>query len=333
MAKEIDIFNPVISKVPAGLEGKVVLIYGSNNLGKTRQMMKADKPLFLQIEQAGLNALRGVKYIPINKWKDIKQVIKQLLKDPEATKQAYQTIVVDEVEGFGKLCMEFIANKHGVKTVKEGNKGYGLWQEYETEVWNVIKQLVSKELGLTLVFIAHETEVEKSFNNETYSQKYPKADKRTIAPIVDQSNIVGHVYPRVDENNHAIPSGIQLEENTIAFARSHFRGVPPVIEPFSYKALEKAITEAILEEAGGVEEAIDYKQQAELNETDNLDFDSLKKEIVTLGTGLAKNGKKAEIKKIMELYLPANTKTADLEEKHVQSMALIVDDFKDLVEE
>ena len=34
---ELDIFNPQVSTVAKGLEGKVILVYGGNNLGKTKQ--------------------------------------------------------------------------------------------------------------------------------------------------------------------------------------------------------------------------------------------------------------------------------------------------------
>jgi len=44
---EFDIFNPPVSVVAEGLEGKALLIYGSNSLGKTYQATKFEKPLYL----------------------------------------------------------------------------------------------------------------------------------------------------------------------------------------------------------------------------------------------------------------------------------------------
>ncbi|MBD5073979.1 AAA family ATPase, partial [Xanthomonas citri pv. citri] len=55
----IDIFNPQVSVVAKGLEGKVITIYGSNNLGKTKQSTRMKKPLYLPFEK-GLNAIAGV---------------------------------------------------------------------------------------------------------------------------------------------------------------------------------------------------------------------------------------------------------------------------------
>ena len=47
----VDIFNPQVSTVAKGLEGKVILVYGGNNVGKTKQatLMKADTILHLRL--------------------------------------------------------------------------------------------------------------------------------------------------------------------------------------------------------------------------------------------------------------------------------------------
>lgn len=42
-----DIFNPNVSKVAKGLEGKVITIYGGNNLGKTKQATRMERPFYL----------------------------------------------------------------------------------------------------------------------------------------------------------------------------------------------------------------------------------------------------------------------------------------------
>ena len=42
-----DIFKPNYSVVAKGLEGKVITIYGGNNLGKTKQATRMEKPFYL----------------------------------------------------------------------------------------------------------------------------------------------------------------------------------------------------------------------------------------------------------------------------------------------
>lgn len=40
---ELDIFNPQVSTVAKGLEGKVILVYGGNNLGKTKRLSSGNR--------------------------------------------------------------------------------------------------------------------------------------------------------------------------------------------------------------------------------------------------------------------------------------------------
>ena len=56
MATVIDIFNPQVSVVAKGLEGKVIMIYGGNNVGKTTQAARFKNPVFMPFEK-GMNAI------------------------------------------------------------------------------------------------------------------------------------------------------------------------------------------------------------------------------------------------------------------------------------
>ena len=47
MAINVDIFNPQTSTVAKGLEGKTIMIYGGNNLGKTYVASHLSKPFFI----------------------------------------------------------------------------------------------------------------------------------------------------------------------------------------------------------------------------------------------------------------------------------------------
>ena len=49
--EELNIFNPQISTVAKGLEGKVILVYGGNNLGKTKQATRMKKPFTYHLKR------------------------------------------------------------------------------------------------------------------------------------------------------------------------------------------------------------------------------------------------------------------------------------------
>jgi hypothetical protein len=57
MSNVLDIFSPQISVVAHGLEGKVITVYGSNNLGKTKQSTRMKKPLYLRISLIALSLI------------------------------------------------------------------------------------------------------------------------------------------------------------------------------------------------------------------------------------------------------------------------------------
>ena len=73
----LDIFNPQISVVAHGLEGKVILLYGGNSTGKTYQAVRMDKPYVLACE-SGLNGQNGIPFANIKTWSDFVNVVGQL---------------------------------------------------------------------------------------------------------------------------------------------------------------------------------------------------------------------------------------------------------------
>ena len=117
----VDIFNPEISQVIKGLEGKLILIYGTNSTGKTKNLVQANKPLVCAFEN-GLGAINGVKNVKIKKWTDWTKIVKQLTSDAtiEEAKKQYATIIVDTADGMGDLASDFICGNFGVSRLGEG---------------------------------------------------------------------------------------------------------------------------------------------------------------------------------------------------------------------
>ena len=153
----MDIFSPIISKVTKGMEGKTMLIYGTNGNGKTYQSARFKKPFYLPFE-SGLNGIGGVPLLRIQKWSDFKKINKQLTNPNtlEKSKELYQTIIFDGVESSAIMCQDYICNKYDAESIKSRNSGYGLWTEYESEFKRELNLLTS--CGYTIVFISHESE-------------------------------------------------------------------------------------------------------------------------------------------------------------------------------
>ncbi|MWV44892.1 AAA family ATPase [Paenibacillus sp. HJL G12] len=321
-----DIFNPQVSVVSYGLEGKTITIYGSNNLGKTKQATRMKKPFYLGFEK-GIKAIAGVNFLPVNNWADFKKINKQLTSKAnlERAKEMYQTIIFDEVEASARYCSRYVCDKFEVETIAEGRGGYGLWKEYEMEYWEEIDKLLNA--GYTVVFIAHETFDEKR------GKIVPKGDKRAIAPVIDNSEIV--VYLRsngIDEKGNVIKSSGYMAETKDFFARSKLDYINPYLQEFTAENLENAVIEAIKkqEEAEGIK-AVSYEEQKETLESESLDFDELKKGILKAGQTLYGLNKSEEVNEIIEKNLGKGKKVTDFAKSHVQIMSVVLGELNDIL--
>jgi hypothetical protein len=327
-----DIFNPPVSHVAEGIEGKSFLVYGSNSLGKTKQATRLPKPFHLGFEGTGLDAINGVPFAPINKWTDFKRVNKQLT-DPrtlDKVHEIYQTIIFDEVEASALYCQKYIADKYGVETVGEGNEGFGLWKEYSTEYWTQIDKLL--KAGFTVLFIAHQAA-------DKDGKLWPKGDKRAIDPIRDNCNTIIFVKSNgVDKDGHVVKSTGYFHETPEFFARSRFDYIVPFIEEFTAENLIKAVEDAVIEQAKHDEvKPVSFEKQQESKETEEYNFDGLINEAKEIINSLITDEKSKKvnapkIKMIVDKYLGKDNKLNEATEKQVEQVAEIVSDLKDLVE-
>ncbi|WP_341323464.1 ATP-binding protein [Solibacillus sp. FSL H8-0523] len=322
-----DIFNPQISTVAKGLEGKVITIVGSNNLGKTKQATRMERPYYIGFEK-GLRAIAGIPFLPVNKWTDFKKINKQLT-DPKTLSKArelYQTIIFDEVYTSALYCQDYLCKKFGVETIGDGNEGYGLWKEYETEYWTEIDKLLNS--GYTLIFISHEETTKEG-------KKIPKGDKRSIKPIIDNSDVVVYLQSNgIDENNKVIKSSAWFAETPEFFARSRFDYMTTFIPEFTAENLEAAIAEGIRlqEEAEGIV-AVSYNEQKESYQSEALDFDAIFSEINEIGNRLASSGYLDELLESVERHLGKGKKVGDVKPSQVDLLSLLLIEVKELAEE
>ncbi|MCA1027025.1 ATP-binding protein [Cytobacillus kochii] len=319
----LDIFSPQISVVAHGLEGKVITVYGGNNLGKTKQATRMKKPLYLPFEK-GLNAIAGVPFMPINSWADFKKVNKQLTKQSEKAREAYQTIIIDEVDAFAKYATRYVCNQYGVNRIKDGNDGYGLWTEYETELWEEINKLLG--VGYTVVFIAHAKE-------DKEGKIHLKGDKRAVAPVIDNSDIVAYLHTNgVDENGDVIKSSAYLAETEHFFARSRFDYIATKIDEYTAENLEAAIVDAIKkqEEIEGIQ-TVTFDEQKKVYASEELDFDKIMEEIDEIGNQLVEQERVEELVDVVEQHLGKGKKVSECTKHQVDVVSIILDDLKDLL--
>ena len=328
----MDIFNPNISKVTKGVEGKTILVYGTNRTGKTKVATSFEKPYYLPFEN-GLGGVSGVPTLPIQKWADFLKINKQLTNSKTLTKarEAYQTLIFDGVESSAMMCQDFICQKHDADSIKSGNEGYGLWSEYETEFKRQLDLLTG--VGYTVIFISHEGS-RKYLDDagEEYSKIYPKGDKRSIDPICDLCDIIA--YARVnnkDEDGNEVKSSLFLTNTNYYHAGSRFDYLPPFLKEFSAKNLEDAICSAVEKqeemEKGGTATLAEIKLETAV---EVMSFEDLKANIEKIVIGLHKAGRLQEYTDIKNEYLGADMGVKDATKKQYQSLEMIYNDIKEL---
>lgn len=227
--------DATISKLDPTIRGKVITIYGSNNLGKTRNAVKFPNPIIIPLEK-GCNATSGAVVLKTSTYLDVQRHVQKLTTNPQllqALEQEPMTLIIDGLENLGLLCQRRLCSKYQVADISEGKGGYGLWGYYQKEMASLINDIVS--CGYTVVFIGHE-----QVNKEGY--RTLAGDIRNVKPILDNSDIVCYLTSNgVDENNQVIPSSAWLAETDQFFARSRFDYMDTYLPEFSASNLIEAI--------------------------------------------------------------------------------------------
>jgi hypothetical protein len=337
----IDIFNAPHSVIANGLEGKVILIYGGNNLGKSYQATRFGKPFVVACEM-GLNGIDGIPYAPITRWSDFKSVIKQFTdpRSKDKAKEMYHTIIIDEVYASSIYCQDYVCSTYGdgALTMADGDSKHNLYQLYEKEYFRQINLLVSA--GYTVVFIAHE-----QVNTQTGFIS-PKGDKRCMNPIIDKCDYVVYLKSNgVDSEGRVIKSSGYLAQTKEFFARARIEYTPTFIKEFTAENLAQAIQTGIDKKKENDNVVIaTFAEQQKLNTVAELDFNSLKEEFDNLIGSIpgSNDGTEAEqerfgkfwapkIVQLTDKYLGKGKKVGECNSNQVEALSLIVEELKEII--
>ena len=302
--------------------------------GKTTTAAKFPKPLLLAFE-AGYLTIPGVMALPINKWSEFKQVLKQL-KDEKAH-EMYENIIVDTVDIAYDLCEKYICNNNGVSNI--GDIPYGGGYAQASKEFDECLRAIP-QMGFGLVMISHSQD--KTFKDETgseYNQIVPTLANRPRLIVDRMADIIGYAHPMQEEDG-TTHTTLFMRGTPRFVAGSRFKYTPESIE-FTYDNLVNAIGDAIDKQAEAMngkfvtDARTDAYQKKESPKFEDMmtEFKDLTKKIQDAAGEEFKTKWTPKITHIVDKYLGKGKKVNDCTEAQSEQLELILSDLKDAVAE
>lgn len=231
------------------MRGKSILIYGKNNTGKTKTAMSLPNALNLACENVG-SAVKGYTAV-VTSSRELNSFIDKIKLDKsfdDFLRDEPITLVVDGAENIAKYSSQKLCSQYGVKSIGEGKKGYGLWNEWDMDMWTTINKLMTstQKRGITLIIICHE-----AMDKDGYTDIL--GEKRLVKILKNECDFVFKTIENgTDENNIVINSSASCNGTIDYFARSRYESGDGFIEDFNAENLQNFI-EFCVEETGRIE--------------------------------------------------------------------------------
>lgn len=209
-------------------------------VGKTSFAAQIEKNLILATE-LGTNAIDNLNVVPIMKWTDAKQVLKQL-RDPRA-REMYNTITFDTISIAADLIEKYICSREGVDNIRDVPYGQG-WKMVAKELQETLREITM--LGFGIILICHSKEKASSYTDEEgnpISSVEPDLSKNVYTVANAICDLISYIGVEFDKNGNSHRYLYTRQTPTI-FAGSRWKYLAPKIE-FGYQELVDAIGEAI----------------------------------------------------------------------------------------
>lgn len=320
----IDLLNVQPTTISRTLKDKYMLIYSLPKVGKTTFAAEAGSLLFA-FEQ-GYNGIAGLSAVPINKWSEVKQAVKQLAKDE--VKEKYETVAFDTTEIAYGYCEKYICAQNNVETIGDIPWGAG-YKMVKEEFENTLRQIT--KLGYGLILIAHADIKNVPLNDgseEVEEHVKPLLNKRAYAICNGLVDIIGYIGIEYDDEGNSKRTLYTKRTKTIT-AGSRFPHLPGKI-PFGYEELTKALTKAI--ETSGSKDGATIVDTAEVVELEPMrPFSEAQAEAKEIWMGIMEDeGKVKKARRIIKDIMGKSIKLSEFTENQQDQLELVIEDLKTL---
>jgi glycerol-3-phosphate cytidylyltransferase-like family protein len=341
---DFDLLNLEETKINSSMEGKVVLLYGSNNVGKSKvsSLIYPHQTLFIATEK-GYNALGGARVVDTLDWNTFRQLVKQLTNKKTLLKmhEKYKAVVVDVADRLPEMCSAYICDKNSINALSDMPYGQGYSQQ-KNEFNNQINKLALS--GYLVILICHDETNDKytdPVSGDEYPYTFPKNTmSKAGAPLKDIPDFCIYLQNNGtdDEGEVILSTGIVSHRKNV-FARARFTKCATTIEPFTAENLIKTVREACIAEAKelGVECIDEFDINAVIHADDNkeeekqLTHGELVKRVNEIGKKLYKDYA-SDATAVIERYLGEGVKVAKTTEAQNDKLQFIINDLSDFAE-
>lgn len=315
-------------KVSRDLSGYITYIYGAPKTGKTTLATQMPNHLLLAFEK-GYNALPGIMAQDITTWGEFKQVVREL-KKPEV-QERYKSLIIDTVDIASDLCQKYICNQLGIENIGDGGWSTNGWSKYKKEFEETFRSLTM--MGYAVVFISHEKDkvITPKDGGKEYTQTVPAVQTSALNIIENMADIYGYAHSKQTENGSKVVLTLRSSDNSVRCG-GRFKYIAPEID-FNYKSLEKAVIDAIEQEAAETDGQFVTTEREVASILPTYDFDSMMAEFQELvGILMTKNQSNSpKITSIVEQYLGTGKKVSDCTPRQCEQIACILTELKELL--
>lgn len=264
MAK-FDITEIAESTITTGLEGKIIAVYGTNNVGKSYVAARLfpSQTLWLATEK-GYNAQGGLRPYDIETWSDFRDAVGQLTtrnKDKrKKVRDMYKCVVVDVADKLPALATAYVISQYN--TANQDKDNFTPATTISDVPWGGGHSALNKELdgqitklalsGYCVMLIFHdEIKIMKDENKKEYEYIVPKNTFSKAGNVLkDIPDFMVYLESNgVDEDGNPILSTGHCLQHKEFFARSRFTECPATIDPFTVDNLKETIRIACEKEA------------------------------------------------------------------------------------
>jgi len=260
-------------------EPYLVLIYGTDGVGKSTFAAGAPNSIFIGVER-GTNQLDVARFPEPKHWTHVNSFLEELLND----EHEYKTLVIDSIDWLEAMLYRHICGEYNVKSIEKAAGGYGKGYIVALEKFrelNVKLNKIRTERGMNIVLICHAEPVnfQDPQEQEAYHRYELKLNKKVSALYREYVDAVlfanFETLIKTDEGRtKALSDGTRIihTERRAGFDAKNRYGLPFTLD-LSWQAFDEAAKKGEPDNSAEIKNRIDEMvetiEDAELKEKVN----------------------------------------------------------------